>query len=187
MKRITLGLLSAAMLCSAAQAVLLDLTIDVGGTDSFDTLGSASNVVRSVDIAAAFPGYGTYRLVGIGWSLNLTAISPSWLSDMNISIARSDLGDSVQLRAAAFDDMPGSGLYTSDVQDLIGLGLDYELAADNRVRLEFYELFDDRAGADGSYDRPSSITLRFDAKPVPEPATWATLGLGAVALLRRRR
>ena len=48
------------------------------------------------------------------------------------------------------------------------------------------ESFDDVTGqVDSVWKRGSVLTIQYDA--VPEPATFAALGLGVAVLLRRRR
>jgi PEP-CTERM motif len=58
---------------------------------------------------------------------------------------------------------------------------------DDNIRFEFWEGFDDLPNAVDGVWNSGTITLQFEATAVPEPATMAVLGLGALAAMRRRR
>lgn len=57
------------------------VTLDVRNTPSYDRRGANCNVRRVVDAPAGKAGW-----TGIGWSVQLTAISPSWLSEIAVLI-----------------------------------------------------------------------------------------------------
>ena len=183
--------LSTAVLLGAAlgaHAATLVTTFDVTGIDSWDALGSANNEVFNLDLDALFGPHTGYVLTGIGWDVSGTAIAPSWVSELTIEFAASDFSDLLYLFPFQTG-APGSESATSGgVLDLetAGPGLSVTLP-DSTLRLEFFEDFDDAANVlDGRWTQ-GFVTLQFEATPVPEPASMAVLGLGALAVLRKRK
>ena len=157
-------------------------TLDVSKIDSNDAFGAAINEIRDLQIG------GLSRVVGIGWDVRLFADTPSWLSEMTVSFGPTS-GPAIFLNPAAGDDFSGRQDYSSGgVVDLIGLGFDFDVAADGNLRMEFFESFDDYAGDfDGIW---RSGTLTIEVTPVPEPATYGLMALGLFAVgaaARRRR
>lgn len=172
---ISAALLAAAMMGgSAAHAGVV--TLDVTGISSNAELGDASNETRFIDILAGV------RITGISWNVNLTSAAPSWLSEVSVDL-NDGAGAGFSLAPGFGDNSSGSGSF-SGTADLIGLGVDFFLGASGRLNFEFFETFDDAAGADGGWDR-GTLTVNF----VPEPATFglAALALLGVGLTTRRR
>jgi hypothetical protein len=153
-----------------AQAAML--TIDVGGTQSFDALGASVNTVITRQVAPN-------SLIGsIEWHVSLSAFGESWLQDMRVRIGNSS-GDGVTLTLDSLQE-PGSKSYVGSA-DLNALGYAFKLGADGLLRLEFYEDYDDAAGvADGQWN---SGTLNFAGiAAVPEPGSFALMVAGLLML-----
>jgi hypothetical protein len=134
-------------------------------------------------------------IISVTYNVNLTAPSPSWLSDFGLAFTNSGVSDGVLLTPGFDDDGPGTGTY-SDMLDLVAEGLSFTVDADGILRLEFYENFDDVAGVDGIWNF-GTITFNTDADvptvpgtDVPEPATGMLMGAGLALMgytARRRR
>ena len=160
----------------------VDQIINVTGITSVAVAGTAGNTVLSFNVGAGS------SVVGIGWDVNNTATSPSWLSEMAVGFRNTDNTGGVNLTVGQGDAMPGTSSYSSGgVLDLIGLGLSFTANANGLVRVEFYESFNDpEINPDGIWNS-GSLTLRV--VPVPEPATYGMMALGLLAIgafVRRR-
>ena len=160
----------------------VDQIINVTGITSVAVAGTAGNTVLSFNVGAGS------SVVGIGWDVNNTATSPSWLSEMAVGFRNTDNTGGVNLTVGQGDDLPGTKSYSSGgVLDLIGLGLSFTANANGLVRVEFYESFNDpEVNPDGIWNS-GSLTLRV--VPVPEPATYGMMALGLLAMgafVRRR-
>ena len=160
----------------------VDQIINVTGITSVAVAGAAGNTVLSFNVGAGS------SVVGIGWDVNNTATSPSWLSEMAVGFRNTDNTGGVNLTVGVGDDMPGTAAYSSGgILDLIGLGLSFTANANGLVRVEFYESFNDsEVNPDGIWNS-GSLTLRV--VPVPEPATYGMMALGLLAMgafVRRR-
>jgi hypothetical protein len=156
-------------------------TFDTTNIISYDGEGAAINEIHELQVGA------NSRVVGIGWDVNLTAWNPSWLSELVVSFGPSS-GALLYLPPGAGDNFTGSASYSSGgVVDLVGLGYDFSVGADGKLRMEFFEAFDDVPGSfDGTWNFG---TLTFEVTAVPEPATYGmkALGLLAVGAAARRR
>ena len=182
----TLASLLAASAFAAADT--FTTTVDVTGLQSDAIRGNVANWVNLLDLGALHAGYESFVITGLGWDVTLTANDPSWASEMTFAFEETTQAVGVFLTPGVGVDEPGTGTYSSGgVLDLVGLGLDFALQTDNIVRLEFFESFDDTSvPIDGVVDQ-GLLTIQYEAQPVPEPATLAALGVGAAALLRRRK
>lgn len=162
------------------------LVVNIAGAQSFGEYGDSDNVVLTFDVGA------NATITAVSYNVNITAFTPSWLSELSLSFESSDQSDGVFFNPGFDDDNAGTGTY-ADSADLTALGLSFQVGADGILRLEFFEGFDDFAGADGIWNF-GTITFETDvvAPPVdvPEPATGLLLGAGLAALgytSRRRR
>lgn len=184
MKRLALSAMAtfgAIALPTAASAATL--VVDVTGTESYAAFGSPSNTVRTYDIGA------NSRITGVSYNVTITAFSPSWLSEARLAFTNTNL-DGVFLTPGFQDTDSGTMTYVSSA-DLVELDLDFAVASDGILRLEYYESFTDGLSPDAVWDS-GTITFTYEAlaEGVPEPSTWAMLilGFGVVGgSLRSRR
>lgn len=116
-------------------------------------------------------------ITGLSWSVNLTALDPSWLSELTLELTNTG-GEGVQLSPADGSNYAGS-LQTSGQIDLVNNGLGFRLNSDGRLHLEFYDAFDDLVGADGRWGA-GLLEVSYTA-PVPEPASAGLLLAGLLA------
>lgn len=172
--------------CTSAFAA--PLVVNVAGVQSFGEYGDSANTVLTYNVGA------NVTITGISYNVNLTAFSPSWLSELSLSFEDSAQSDGIFFNPAFGDDASGTGNY-ADFADLIDLGLSFQVGADGILRLEFFEDLDDFAGADGIWNF-GTITFTTDAVDVPpagdvpEPASALLIGAGLAAMGyagRRRR
>jgi hypothetical protein len=161
---------------------------DVSGIGSGDGLGSAGNTVIALDLAAAvgLPSGTSVTMNGIGWDVLLTANGASWLSEMTIyfddNIAPDESG--LFLSPGAGSDGPGEASFSSDgVLKLADVAIPDIVLPDGVLRMEFFESFDDVAGDDGVW-KSGVLSIQVT---VPTPGSAAILGLGGLAMGRRRR
>lgn len=169
--------------CSSAFAG--PLTIDVGGIDSVGALGTAGNTVLNYKVGA----HST--VTGISFAVDLSSYGTSWLSEIALQFSDSTGANGIHFTPAVSENMAGTASIIG-AASLADYGLVFDVGADGILRLEFYENFDDFAGADGRWNA-GTITFEIDgfdaAAPVPEPASTLLIagGLAALAYGRRRR
>lgn len=161
--------------CSSVFAA--PLVVNVAGVESYGEIGDAGNTVLNFNVGA------NSVITSVSYNINLTAFTPSWLSELGLNFTDSSQADGVFFTPAFADTNPGTGTYT-DFADLVALGLSFAVGADGILRLEFFEDFDDFDGADGIWNFG---TITFGVEPVdvevppgevPEPATGLLLGAG---------
>ncbi len=166
-----------------AAAVVATLIVDVTGINSVDGPGSPLNTV----ITSLLPA--SAHITGIGWDTEQFAIDPSWLSEMVIAFG-SSAGAFVNLTTGIGDNFPGGANYTSGgIVDLVGIGLDFFLAPDGQLIMEFFESFNDFPGATDGIWAGGNIAVRYEFTPVatPEPASLALVALALLGIARTSR
>jgi len=178
--------LAASLFLASSSVFAAQLVVDINGVDSFGLLGSPGNSVLTYNIGA-----NSY-ITNVSYTVNVTAYTPSWLSELGLAFTNSKVTDGVLLNPAFVYDVPGTATFF-DTLDLVAEDLDFYVGADGILRLEFYEDFNDaRVSPDGRWNFG---TITFDYTPeavnaVPEPATALLLGGGAMLMGfagRRRR
>jgi hypothetical protein len=175
-----------AVTAGAQDGIVTDL--DISGAQSWDDLWDSDNEVRLVDVASAIglPAGTAVTLNGIGWDVTIETVGISYLSEaqMYFDDQINPDGYGLFLTPGVNDWFPGTATYSSGgIIDLEDNGIPNVALPDGIVRLEFLETFDDYANAvDANYLAMSTLHLDI----VPEPAGLALLGLGTLALIRRR-
>jgi hypothetical protein len=160
---------------------------NVAGIQSWDALGSPNNTIIILDAAACIglPSGTPIEMNGIGWDVNLSAFGGSWLSELRVYFDDTLNPDftGLFLRPGAGSNFPGTASFANPIIKLVDVAIPNIPLPNGLLRLDFHESFDDVANAvDGQWN--SGVLL---IQLTPEPATLSLLGLGAFALLRRRR
>lgn len=189
------ALAALAVVAAGAHAVTLTYDFDVTGIQSFDGPDDPGNTYVTLDLNSIFSNaYTGYHLVGLGWDVNLTARTDvgiaggSWLSELTVETTNTSFAGGIDLSPGFGTDNPGTASFSSGgVLDLVSLGFDFTTDADNKLNLQFFEGYDDQAGTNDGVWNSGHLTYQFEAQAVPEPTSMAVLGLGAAALIRKRR
>lgn len=169
----------AAALVASAGAHAATQTVDVAALLSQGELGTSSNPTFSFFLGASA------TISSVSYNVTLEANGPSWLSEMGVAVTDSTQTVGMQL-------FPGFGENVAGVKRSTGLlnspadGLGFSVGQDGMLRLEFFESASDGLMPDGVW-RQGSLSFEF-TPAVPEPSTYALmlLGVGGIALMRRR-
>ena len=174
MKMRTLTIASVATVTmSAGFAMGETLTIDLAGILSYDSYGSAGNVVLNFSelAGATITGVAWENVVGNGDDSGAT-----WGNEMNMAFEGI-------LNVQFF---PGEGDTTAGgiwgpAEGSFATSLD---VGDDGLEVEFYEGYDDIAGAADAHYESGTVTIEY---AIPAPGALALLGLAGIAGRRRRR
>lgn len=159
---------------AAPAGAFATITIDITGTNSWDLEFDADNEMSVTNILA------NAHITGIGWDATIVTNGGSWLSE---SVMR--FNNDLFLTVGIGDDFAGTGSYSSGgILDLVGTGLDFFLAADGLLNIEFFESFDDVADEIDNVFTSGSLQVQY---VIPAPSALAMLGLGGLVAGRRRR
>lgn len=166
----TLGLLGSSV---HADVPIVFSFVDV---ESWDREESDFNTILS-DFVVATSGY---RVSNISWDLTLTTFNGSFAEEATILVRDSSMARMAFIRPASGVDMPVNQANFQGSMDLAAIGEDFTLASDGLL-LEFYEQFDDQAGA---VDAVWSGTISFN---VPSPGVLGIAGIAGLIGIRRTR
>lgn len=145
--------------------------IDLSGLTASQAQANASNSVIELALDP------NARIVGVGWSLNLSMPSPGVLSDLLVGVVNQD-GDGVRLRPAEGVNAPGTLVFDSPSTPTVDLGA---LAFDaDRAFVELYTSF---PGVTGEFLTRSVVWVEVEIIPAPGSAVL----LAGVLAVRRRR
>ena len=149
------------------------LSINTTGITTTGEFGDPTNTVFTFTLGAGA------QVTGLGYDVNLTAFDPSYLSEITVAFTPSDPNrKGFALAPGAGENNPGTGSFSSG--GIVDLGLDFNVANDGILRVEFYETNGDPVIPNGVFN---GGTLNVQYAAVPEPATYALMVVGAGLLL----
>ncbi len=152
-----------------------NITLDVSGLASWGFQGDPANDTISAFLGSPAPQYMSW----ISWDLNISTVGNSWAEEMTIGLLGGSfliypaLGDSFSVTNQNYQ----GGIDPTEIN--LGIG------TDGILDFEFFETnWDDNTDAiDSFFEAGSTITLHF----LPAPGPLALLGLGGLAITRRKR
>lgn len=173
---------SVAIALSAASARADFIDIDISGWQTFTGFGSPANTEVFIDIGA---GSQVTSIEYFG--VTFEALSPSWGSEFTMSVNNSD-GSEFFDWSPSTDDTPGNyGPFSGVFGSAPGTGFGGTFTvADGTLWVTVYESFDD-GGAAVQDAQVSAGTIRVNFTAIPEPGSFALLGLAGLALVGFRR
>ena len=116
-------LLVSLSLFACASVFAAPLVVNVAGIQSQGEIGESGNTVLTYDVGA------NSVITSVAYSFNLTAFSPSWLSEIGLAFTDSDGFDGVVFNPGFGDSIPGTATYAG-FADLVDLDLDFAVGAD---------------------------------------------------------
>lgn len=152
--------------------------ITVWGGSEFFVNGDLSNMA-SFDFVIMDSGFntlysGTYSLS----DLNISVVGTDWIGGNEYEISLANPG--WVLSSGNYYLHVGATLYD-------GMGDAFYWTMSNTDMDSVSATFSNSPAAWTEYPATQGVAFRVEGEPVPEPATMAVLGLGAAALIRRRR
>ncbi len=172
----SISLLAATAASSLAYGDVID--IDLTGVNSNDGLGEAFNEVLSYDL-------GDIVLTGIAWD-NVQADgfgSPSWGNEMTMNVNGAFSISFFPSEGSGSAGGPWGPASSGGIIDLEGALGSYVALEGAALTLEFFEAYDDAAGATDATYTSGIVTIEYSV--VPAPGALALLGLAGMG--RRRR
>ncbi len=159
---------------------------DVTGIESVDAQGNPANFVAILNVATCvgLPNNSPIAMNGVGWNVSLNAPDPSWLNELTVGFsADGDTLPDINLRPGASVAAPGAQAFSSNgIVKFSSVPLPDILLPTGKLRMEFFESFDDFAGPEAEW-----VSGILQIQVTPEPATMSLLALGGLVALRRRK
>jgi len=154
---------------------------NVSSLEHVNVQGSPFTRVAKVDIGA-----GDFGVGGIGWDLWATTPNADYLEMVRIAVVNSD-GQGVIISPFEYSqvdrgDNGGDAYHASGWIDISDLRFGFPVR-DGEITMEFFLTGNPLIGPEVSYMDRSTLSIEV----VPAPGTAALMGLGGVAVARRRR
>lgn len=141
----------------------LDLGLN-GGIETWGAEGDAQNIIETCLTGGS--------ITGIEWNITIATIGASWLSEPTMKFSNStQTGDMLYLTVGVGDDAPGTMTYSSGgIIDLTDNAIpDIFPGVDGLLQIEFFDSFDDNAGAPDALMTGSMSVHGIDLVAAPGP------------------
>ena len=151
-----------------------------GSSHTFDLsgIGVEGGYLDNIGITSLVHDFGSAgKITNISWDVNYESISPSWNSELAMSIDTDSGFFDIIAGDYGAGDNPGPYAFSGSEDVSID-------TADGLVLLTLWETFNDTSvDPDSVFGAGSSLTVTF----VPAPGAVALLGMGGLVATRRRR